>query len=370
MEKGLEFENRITNYFANGLRLMPKTLYDDILSDMISDEIIALFYRAESYNTLYSDIKEIGANKLLHGMTKIDEEIIIKKSLETKDIKFINALLLWAPQYQSKAFEFLKNCNDDRFTYDFIYGVRFDWNPYFEFLKNFKHLDARILWNNVVKENELDAKNMLTLLDGEKWHVLKIMYFMNNIEKIKNLPRNIVSYYFMLNSEKIKEIDLDFYNKIVEYWITNYEYLINNVIKLYRNSIKGDDIQLSFYNLNIDDLAVDSTIRNQVSLVENQRYQISSILSLINSKKGLSNFLKPLVNTYLLIKKEEIKKIDIGFYETRIKPLITINTAKLIDIIAKDYIDLTLNDGILDETVQISFVDYLNDKETSVFCKK
>lgn len=87
-------ENRIINHFKNGLCLLPKTLYDEVLSDMNPDEIIALFYRTGSYNYFYSELKEIGADKLLLGMTKIDEEDIIKKCLEMKNIKLINALLL------------------------------------------------------------------------------------------------------------------------------------------------------------------------------------------------------------------------------------------------------------------------------------
>ncbi len=235
-------KNRVNDNISGnkGLYSMTSELYESILNDMNLDEILSLFGHADQYNEFYDILYQSNSD-----MAYIDKEYIFSKILETKNVDLINMALSFEPRYQAKAYEFLKNNDDIKFTCEFIYGVNFDWNPYFEFLKSidFNIIDKIILCNKVVKNNELNLKNMAELLNDERFLVLRVMYFINLGVKFKISGINIVNFKLGLccSINEIKKIDERFY--------------IKNIIHLekeyYKSIIPDKSPQISFDDLDL-----------------------------------------------------------------------------------------------------------------------
>ncbi len=239
----IENKNRISeNIRGNkGFYLMPKSLYDRVLEDMNPDEIISLLVYSEQYNECYDVLRFPYA-------TLINKEVIFSKVLETKDVDLIYNVLCFYPEFQNMAFEFLKDCNDEKFIYEFIYAIDLDWNPEprFSFLKNLEYLDEMTLWCNVVKKNELNTKNMMELLKGKKWRILKVMWVINNKVKFKPLQKYKINRYLLREdvSYKIKKIDPEFYEKNIKSNISNET--IDNILEDYENEVFAIKDQISF----------------------------------------------------------------------------------------------------------------------------
>ncbi len=235
-------KNRVNDNISGnkGLYSITNELYKDILNDMNPNEILSLFGHADQYNEFYDVLYQ---SKL--DIAYIDKEYIFDKILETKNVDLINKALSFEPQYQAKAYEFLKNSDDYVFICEFIYGVNFDWNPYLEFLKylDLGSIDLKILWNKVIRNNELNLKNMTELLDDEKFFILRIMYLINLGVKFKVSGMYIVNHKLGLCCfiNEIKKIDENFY--------------VRNITRLekdyYKSIIPSKSPQISFDDLDL-----------------------------------------------------------------------------------------------------------------------
>lgn len=244
-------KNRITeNIEGNkGLYLMPKYLYDRVLEDMDPDEIISLLGHVEQYNEYYDVLR-------YPYTTSIDKEAVFNKVLETNDVDFVYIVLCFYPEFQNIAFEFLKNCGNKKFIYEFIYAIDFDWNPEprFSFLKNLEDLDDMILWNKVIRKNELNRENTMELLREEKWRTLKVMWVINNKVKFKPLQKDEINRYLSTQevADKIKKIDRDFYDRYVKHIkINTPNEAIDAILEDYENKVFAVDNQISFNDYNI-----------------------------------------------------------------------------------------------------------------------
>jgi len=234
-------KNRVNDIIANnkGIFKMPKELYNNVLKDMNPNEILSLFGHAHQFNSYYNSLRGTYLE-----IAYIDLEYIFEKILKTKNVDFINIALSFEPKFQDRAYKFLKECNDVKFTYEFIYAVDFDWNPYFEYLKRIKILDLNVLWNKVVQKNELNIKNMAEFLSDDRFNVLRVMYFINIGVKFNVLETNVVNTQLGLScsTNEIKKVNQEFYAK-----------KIICLEKLYFKSIIYDNPQISFNDLNINE---------------------------------------------------------------------------------------------------------------------
>lgn len=253
-------KNRVDDNISGnkGFYSISEELYKSILNDMDPREILSLFGHADQYNEFYNLFHDSNLN-----IVYIDKKFIFEKILNTKNVDLINLALGFEPTYQYRAYDFLRECDDIKFTCEFIYGVDFDWNNYFEFLKalDLNVIDKKVLWNKVVQKNELNLKKMVELLDDERLFVLRIMYLMNLDAKFKVYGTNIVNRKLGLCCPigEIKKIDENFYAKKVIHLEKEY----------YNSIIEDKSPQISFDDLNLNDEPCDENQDPRKILINN-----------------------------------------------------------------------------------------------------
>lgn len=228
---------------------MTKSLYKDIISGKERNALLSLLGNADAFNEVYDILYKNDID-----VVRVDKKEVFASILSIKDVDLIDMALMmlsYDKKYADQAINYLKEENDVKLTYEFIYRVGIRWDDYFDFLTSLDfELDNRVLWNTIVRKNRLGVKNMVKLLEGRP--ALEIMYLANTNSRSKKKHAALINRFFGYNDaeDEIKKIDDDFYEKNIK--PIRYDDCVSMINEALKQEAYEDDenLQLSFFKKN------------------------------------------------------------------------------------------------------------------------
>ncbi len=200
----------------------------------------------------------------------------------------------------SLTIDFLKNCNDNLFTTQFINFSEINWNNFFDFLLRFIEsckIDDKFLWERIVKCNLLNKENMSILLKDKI--ILMLMYLINCKTKFKSKDKKRIRQFlnFKKVQDNIKKIDLHFYENKIKKLLKEDILVLNNDEE---NQIKLSDFYTPELKNNIENVNIDELDKEILS--------IFSLKNIIN--EYINSDVEEYVQTSLFVDEKDKVKIQ------------------------------------------------------------